>query len=78
MSKQDEYGELRAVNKRIDSLGQAEDEAIAAVKARFEVKRRALRARRAVLLTAVKGEPEVTGAALSGAGIISASGAVQQ
>ncbi len=78
MSKQDEYGELRAVNKKLDALGQAEAEAVAAVKARFRVKWETLRARRAALLTAVKGEPEVTGAAISGAGTIPASGAVQQ
>ncbi len=56
MSKQDEYAELRNVNKKLDALGQAEAEAVAAVKARFRVKWETLRERRAVLLTAVRTE----------------------
>ncbi len=79
MSKQDEYGELRAVNKRLDNLGQAEDEAIAAVKARFEVKRKALRERRSVLLTAVKGEESAKSAnAVANSEAIGDSGRVSQ
>jgi hypothetical protein len=55
VSKQDEYAELRNVNKKLDALGQAEDEALAAVKARFKVKREALRAAKTRLVIAVAG-----------------------
>jgi hypothetical protein len=79
VSKQDEYAELRNVNKKLDALGQAEAEAVAAVKARFRVKWETLRARRAALLTAVKGEePPKTVNAVANSEAIGNSGAVQQ
>ena len=54
----DDYSKLRNLNKRLDGLGAQEDEAIAAVKARYAEKRKRLRAERTELLTAVKGEEE--------------------
>lgn len=55
----DPYSKLRNLNKRLDGLGAQEDEAIAAVKARYAEKRKRLRAVRFELLcavTAVKGD----------------------
>lgn len=59
MSKADEYTKLRNLNRRIDSLGAQEDEAVAAVRARYAEKNKRLRAERSVLLTAVKGDEKL-------------------
>ena len=52
----DAYSALRNINKRIDNIGAQEDEAVAAVRARYEEKRKRLREEKSKLLTAVKGE----------------------
>jgi len=58
----DEYSALRNINKRLDNIGAQEDEAVAAVRARYEEKRKRLREKKSKLLTAVKDEESSEGA----------------
>lgn len=57
----DDYSRLRNIHKRLTELPQEEEEAVAAVRARYKVKMDKLKESRRLLVTAVKGDEEQAG-----------------